>query len=129
MTQSGDDADALFRDAEGFFVSAAELDVEARERMGRCADAGSLAALHRLVGLAVGEGNYPQAQHLLSSVPSDYRDVPPEQWVSVAPGVLGPGVSLDGDDEKDVPGRRHVLGHHVARLPRRSPRSNASLLG
>jgi hypothetical protein len=105
MTQSGDDADALFRDADGFFVPAAEL------------DAGSLAALHRLVGRAVAEGDYPHAQHLLSSVPSDYRDVPPEQWVSVAPGVLGAGVSLDGDDEKDVPGAGtfSVITSHVFR--------------
>jgi hypothetical protein len=82
MTQNGD-AEALFRQAQALRARAAELEAEARERMGQSADAGSLAALHRLVGLAVAEGNYPTAQHLLSSVPSDQRDVPPEQWVGV----------------------------------------------
>ena len=95
LTQSGDGADALFRDAEGFFCPCRRVrDVEARERMGRCADAGSLAALHRLVGLAVAEGNYPQAQHLLSSVPSDYRDVPPRSSGSASRlGCSAPGVA------------------------------------
>jgi hypothetical protein len=95
---------------------------------GQSADAGSLAALHRLVGLAVVERDYWQAQYLLSTIPRDHAAVPAEQWVSVAPGVLGPGVSLDGDDEEDVPGAGTftVITPHVnvavASLARVAPR-------
>jgi hypothetical protein len=126
MAESGD-AESLFRQAEALFARAVKLEAEACERRGQSA-AHSLAALHRLVELAVAAGHYPRAQHLLSSVPSDYRDVPPEQWVSVAPGVLGPGVSLEGDDEKDVPGAGtfSVITPHVFRavaaLERVAPR-------
>ena len=127
MTQSGD-AESLFRQAEALRARAAELEAEALQRTGESADADSLAALHRIVGRAVAESNYPQAQHLLSSVPSDYRDVLPEQWVSVAPGVLGPGVSLDGDDElmSRAPARSRS-SRRTSSAP--SPRSNASLIG
>ena len=72
--------------------------------MTQSGEAGSLAAQHRLVGLAVAERDYHQARYLLSTMKLDHPDVPAEQWISVAPGVLGPGVSLDGDDELDVPG-------------------------
>ena len=116
MTQSGD-AESLFRQAEALRAPCCGTRGRGTSTDRPSADADSLAALHRIVGRAVAESNYPQAQRLLSSVPSDYRDVPPEQWVRVAPGVLGPGVSLDGDDELDVPGAGtfSVITPHVFR--------------
>src|SRR5689334_12419739 len=97
------DADEQFQRARELLGRAAELEAEARGWMDRAAHAGSLDAIHGLVQLAVADGDYAQAQRHLSWATS-HRDVPAERWVSVAPGVLGRGVSLDGDDVEDVVG-------------------------
>jgi hypothetical protein len=64
----------------------------------------TLDAIHGRVRLAVADLDYATAQRLLAQARSDHPDQPPERWVSVAPDVLGPGVSLEGDDEEDVTG-------------------------
>ncbi len=98
-----DDAHAMFRRAEELLERAAELDAEARTWMERSAGAGSLDALHALAHLAVVDGRYDAAVSYVHQY-TQHADVPPERWVSVAPNVLGAGVSLDGDDVEDVVG-------------------------
>ena len=98
-----DDAHTMFRRAEELLDRAAELDAEARTWMERSAGAGSLDALHGLAHLAVADRNYHAVCGRVHQY-TQHADVPPERWVSVAPDVLGAGVSLDGDDADDVVG-------------------------
>jgi hypothetical protein len=98
-----DDGQAMFRRAEELLERAAELEAEARTWMKRSAGAGSLDGFHGLARLAAADGDYLRAQGYVLRY-TEHEDVPPERWVSVAPNVLGAGVSLDGDDADDVAG-------------------------
>ena len=95
---------SAFEEAAALEARARELLAQARTAYERGADAGSIDALTAVIRLAVADGDYAEARLQLGNLENQHRLEPPERWVSVAPEVLGRGVSLAGADVDDVVG-------------------------
>jgi TPR repeat protein len=111
------DRDAMFELAEVTERQARTLLGDAREWYSRAARAGSLEASLALAGLAVQEGDYENCRWHLADAERRHVDVPADRLVTVAPDVLGPRLSLDGDgaDEFRGAGVFTVISPHARR--------------
>ena len=95
---------AMLELAEAAERQAHALMAEARDWYRRGAGTGSLDAALALVRLAVRDGDYEEGQWQLQDVARRHPDVPSARLVTVAPDVLGPRLSLEGDGVDDFPG-------------------------
>ena len=95
------DAAAMFELAHRLEASGRQVLADSREWLLRAANAGSLDADLALVRVFVANGEYMSAEGQLRHIELSYPTVSAQRLVTIAPDVLGPRLSLEGDGFAD----------------------------